>query len=251
MTPPLADTGFGEAERDIEALLDEYAQASGLDPRRAALIADAIFDKARASGLARESGISDDTPRAEALTKLDAWLCDVKDLRLGDGLHVFGQDAPGEIAGLLAALDGRFVEPGPAGAPSRARRDVLPTGRNLFGVDPRSVPTRTAHAIGEKAAQAVLTRYLQDNGDYPRALMIDLWGSSTMRTGGEDFAQALALHRRASRLGRRVIARVGIRGDDARRISAVRASTSPCASPACSATCFPASSICSIRPCGP
>ena len=193
MTPPLAAAAFGEAERDIEALLDEYAQASGLDPRRAALIADAIFEKARASGLAAESGITDDTTRAEALTKLDAWLCDVKDLRLGDGLHVFGSDAPGEIAGLLAALDGRFVEPGPAGAPSRARQDVLPTGRNLFGIDPRAVPTRTAHAIGEKTAQAVVTRYLQDNGDYPRALMIDLWGSSTMRTGGEDFAQALAL----------------------------------------------------------
>ena len=56
-----------------------------------------------------------------------------------------------------------------------------------------AVPTRTAHAIGEKTAQAVVTRYLQDNGDYPRALMIDLWGSSTMRTGGEDFSQALAL----------------------------------------------------------
>ena len=193
MTPPLADAVFGDAEQDIEALLDEYAQASGLDPRRAALIADAIFEKAQASGLSAESGISTDTPRSEALTKLDAWLCDVKDLRLGDGLHVFGQDAPGEIAGLLTALDGRFVEPGPAGAPSRARTDVLPTGRNLYGVDPRSVPTRTAHAIGEKAAQAILTRYLQDNGDYPRALMIDLWGSSTMRTGGEDFAQALSL----------------------------------------------------------
>lgn len=193
MTPPLGAVVFGEAEREIEALLDEYSSAAGLDPRRAALVADAIFARASEAGLAAESGIDAAMPREMALTKLDAWLCDIKDLRLGDGLHVFGHDAPGEIAGLLAALDGRFVEPGPAGAPSRARQDVLPTGRNLYGIDPRAVPTRTAHAIGQQTATAVLTRYVQDEGDWPRALMVDLWGSSTMRTGGEDFAQALAL----------------------------------------------------------
>ena len=193
MTPPLDAVSLGDTEREIEALLDEYAQASGLDPRRAALIADAIFARARETGLATESGIDELTPRAEALTKLDAWLCDLKDLRLGDGLHIFGHDAPGEIPGLLAALDGRFLAPGPAGAPSRARQDVQPTGRNLYGIDPRGVPTRTGTVIGAQAASAVLTRYQQDNGDWPRALMIDLWGSATMRTGGEDFAQALAL----------------------------------------------------------
>ena len=193
MTPPLDAVSIGDAEREIEALLDEYAAASGLDPRRAALIADAIFSRATETGLAAESGITPDTSRDESLQKLDAWLCDLKDLRLGDGLHVFGRDAPGEFAGLLAALDGRFVEPGPAGAPSRARQDVLPTGRNLFGIDPRAVPSRTAFAIGTRAADAVLTRFVQDQGDWPGALMIDLWGSSTMRTGGEDFAQALAL----------------------------------------------------------
>ena len=193
LTPPLDAVAVGDAEREIEALLDEYSSASGLDPRRAARIADAILVRATESGLAAESGIDADTSRADALQQLDGWLCDLKDLRLGDGLHIFGGDAPGEIAGLLTALDGRFVEPGPAGAPSRARQDVLPTGRNLFGVDPRAVPTRTAHAIGTQTASAVLTRFVQDEGDWPRSLMIDLWGSATVRTGGEDFAQALAL----------------------------------------------------------
>ncbi len=193
MTPPLDAVSIGNAECEIEALLDEYSAASGLDPRRAAIIADAIFSRATESGLAAESGITPTTSREESLQKLDAWLCDIKDLRLGDGLHVFGRDASGEINGLLAALDGRFVEPGPAGAPSRARQDVLPTGRNLFGIDPRAVPSRTAFTIGTRTADAVLTRFVQDEGDWPRALMIDLWGSSTMRTGGEDFAQALVL----------------------------------------------------------
>jgi cobaltochelatase CobN len=101
--------------------------------------------------------------------------------------------ARGEIEGLLTALDGRFVPPGPAGAPSRGRLDVMPTGRNLYSVDPRAVPTRTSWEIGRQAAQAFVQRYMQDHGDYPRRIVLDLWGSATMRTGGDDLAQAFAL----------------------------------------------------------
>jgi cobaltochelatase CobN len=97
------------------------------------------------------------------------------------------------MSALLRALEGRFIEPGPAGAPSRGRVDVLPTGRNLYCIDPRHAPTRTAYDIGRRAAQEVMTRHAQEHGDWPRAIMLDLWGSATIRTGGEDFAQALAL----------------------------------------------------------
>ena len=98
----------------------------------------------------------------------------------------------GEREALLAALDGRRVAAGPAGAPSRGRADVLPTGRNLTSIDPRAIPTRTAAAIGVRAANEVVRRYLQDHGEYPRALVIDLWASASLRTGGDDLAQALA-----------------------------------------------------------
>jgi cobaltochelatase CobN len=101
--------------------------------------------------------------------------------------------APAERAALLTALDGRMVAPGPAGAPTRGRADVLPTGRNLFTIDPRAVPNRSALILAELAAAELLRRHLQDHGEYPRSLVIDLWGSATMRTGGEDFALALVL----------------------------------------------------------
>jgi cobaltochelatase CobN len=94
---------------------------------------------------------------------------------------------------LLAALDGRFVPPGPAGAPDRGRIDVLPTGRNLYSIDPRAVPTPTAWEIGQRTAEALLTRYAQDNGDWPKRIVLDIWGSASMRTGGDDLAQAFAL----------------------------------------------------------
>jgi cobaltochelatase CobN len=70
---------------------------------------------------------------------------------------------------------------------------VLPTGRNLFAVDPRAVPTPSAHAQGIKLAEELLRRHLQDHGDWPKGLVVDLWGSATMRTAGEDFAMALHL----------------------------------------------------------
>jgi cobaltochelatase CobN len=98
-----------------------------------------------------------------------------------------------ELLGLLRALGGRFVAPGPAGAPARGRLDVLPTGRNLYAIDPRSAPTRNAWEIGRRAADEVLKRYAQDYGEWPKRIVLDLWGSATMRTGGDDLAQAFAL----------------------------------------------------------
>jgi cobaltochelatase CobN len=85
------------------------------------------------------------------------------------------------------------VAPGPAGAPARGRHDVLPTGRNLFTADPRMLPTPTAMELGKLAADEVIRTYLQTHGEMPRALVIDLWGSATLRTGGEEIAQGLTL----------------------------------------------------------
>jgi len=100
---------------------------------------------------------------------------------------------PQEMAQLLRGLAGRFVPPGPSGAPSRGRPDVLPTGRNFYSVDTRAVPTPTAYAMGAAAAERLIERHLQDHGTMPGAVGLSVWGTSTMRTGGEDVAQAFAL----------------------------------------------------------
>jgi cobaltochelatase CobN len=100
---------------------------------------------------------------------------------------------PNEITQLLRGLDGRFIPPGPSGAPSRGRPDVLPTGRNFYSVDTRAVPTPAAYNMGAQAANRVIERHLQDHGSFPTSVGLSVWGTSTMRTGGEDVAQALAL----------------------------------------------------------
>ncbi|MEM0980382.1 MAG: cobaltochelatase subunit CobN, partial [Cyanobacteria bacterium P01_H01_bin.58] len=98
-----------------------------------------------------------------------------------------------EIRSLLRGLAGGYVPSGPAGAPTRNRPDVLPTGRNFYSVDIRAIPTESAWDVGRKAAEVLVERYTQEQGDYPRSIGLSLWGTATMRTGGDDLAEALAL----------------------------------------------------------
>ncbi|EKF19358.1 cobaltochelatase subunit CobN [Nitratireductor pacificus] len=205
LTPPLIGAGLSSDQQELERLVDEYAQADGLDRRRRDRLARLIVETAERTGLTREAGVSDAADTDAALMQIDAWLCDLKDFAIKDGLHIYGRAseagntperaacADAERAALLAALDGRHIPPGPSGAPARDRTDVLPTGRNMFTADPRTLPTPTATALGKLAADEAVRAYLQEHGDWPRALVIDLWGSASLRTGGEEIAQGLAL----------------------------------------------------------
>ena len=309
LTPPLTRAESYGPLKDLEALVDEYYEAAGGDPRRLRLLKAQILDLVRDIGLDTDAGISEKDGDETALEKLDAYLCDLKEMQIRDGLHIFGkapegrllddlvcalarvprglgeggdaslqraiandlgldfdpldcemakqwtgprpeilagvstdpwrtagdtvervelaaqglvsgdvtchsdwkataavlaeidenlrpsveQSGAAEIGGLMAGLSGRFVEPGPSGAPTRGRPDVLPTGRNFYSVDSRSVPTPAAWALGRKSAEMLIARYTQDNGEWPTSFGLTAWGTSNMRTGGDDIAQALAL----------------------------------------------------------
>ncbi len=306
LTPPLTRAESYGPLRDLEQLVDEYYEASGVDPRRLRVLREEILSLCRATGMDDDCAIAPDEDADAALTKLDRYLCELKEMQIRDGLHVFGQSpegdqlrdllvaltrvprgtaaadaslmralaqdlalafdpldadlaapwsgprpavligdgpwrtvgdtleriealaarlvageavcaeawtrtqavlaeinrrirpaveasGPAEIEGLLKGLDGRFVAPGASGAPTRGRIDVLPTGRNFYSVDTRTVPTPAAWTLGWKSAALVIERYLQEHGCWPRSLALTAWGTSNMRTGGDDIAQALAL----------------------------------------------------------
>jgi cobaltochelatase CobN len=310
LTPPMTRAELHDDLARLETLVDEYALAADLDPKRAAVIAEDILSLARSQRLDADVNVTRETPTNDALRALDAHLCDLKEMQIRDGLHVFGRapqntqrndllvsiarlprsdskpheaslhralaldlglrdfdpltrdladdfmeprpkilseisaaawrtsgdtveriellahrlvsgvlscdaawertkavldwigaklrpaiDACGdaEMAALLQGLDGRFVRPGPSGAPTRGRPDVLPTGRNFFAVDVRAVPTPSAWRIGRLAAERLVEGYWQEAGEWPRAIALSAWGTANMRTGGDDVAQALAL----------------------------------------------------------
>ena len=308
LTPPLARAEAYGPLRDLERLVDEYYEAAGVDPRRLRLLREQILELARSSGLDRDCGMAADEDETAALGKLDNYLCELKEMQIRDGLHVFGRAPSGdlltgllvalvriprgrgaggdasllralaadleladfdpldcplgapwpgprpaalerpepwrtngdtverlellaldliagtaepaldwaatravldqvrtviapavvdsgaaELGALLAGLDGRFVEPGPSGAPTRGRPDVLPTGRNFYAIDSRAVPTEAAWRLGWQSASLLLDRHRQEHGDWPRTLALSAWGTANMRTGGDDLAQGLAL----------------------------------------------------------
>ncbi|MYW06807.1 cobaltochelatase subunit CobN [Streptomyces sp. SID2563] len=98
-----------------------------------------------------------------------------------------------ELDHCVHALNGGFVPAGPSGSPLRGLVNVLPTGRNFYSVDPKAVPSRLAWETGQALADSLLNRYREDNGDWPVSVGLSLWGTSAMRTAGDDVAEAFAL----------------------------------------------------------
>ncbi|NPV62315.1 MAG: cobaltochelatase subunit CobN [Methanotrichaceae archaeon] len=98
-----------------------------------------------------------------------------------------------ELENLLCAANGGFVSPGPSGAPTRGMADILPSGRNFYSIDPQAIPSQAAWKVGAAQAEALIQRYLADEGRYPESLGIVIWGSPTMRTKGDDIAEILCL----------------------------------------------------------
>jgi cobaltochelatase CobN len=173
---------------DAAAILNPQQQSRLPNPTSARIVGDAIAQLEQQAALLVEGLIAGQGGPQELGIATQAQL-----QWMGEFLLPALKQTPQEITQLLHGLNGGYVPSGPAGAPSRGRPDVLPTGRNFYAVDLRAIPTETAWQVGQKAAAALIERYTQEQGDYPRTLGLSLWGTSTMRTGGDDLAEALAL----------------------------------------------------------
>ncbi|WP_405422335.1 cobaltochelatase subunit CobN [Streptomyces erythrochromogenes] len=168
-------------------------EALGLDESKATRTsADDVEEQARALVQAMED--ADWSPAAVASVAADQ-PADVAEVLSFAAREVVPRLAgtTDEIAHVVAALDGRFVPAGPSGSPLRGLVNVLPTGRNFYSVDPKAVPSRLAWETGQALADSLLTRYRADNGEWPASVGLSLWGTSAMRTAGDDVAEVLAL----------------------------------------------------------
>ncbi|KAA2258545.1 cobaltochelatase subunit CobN [Solihabitans fulvus] len=98
-----------------------------------------------------------------------------------------------EVRNVLHALDGGFVPPGPSGSPTRGLVSVLPTGRNFYSVDPKAIPSRNSFDVGSALADSLIVRHREDTGQWPSSVGLTVWGTSAMRTQGDDIAELLWL----------------------------------------------------------
>ncbi|MDZ8228058.1 cobaltochelatase subunit CobN [Nostoc sp. ChiVER01] len=187
------DLDFDPLTADLSMPSGEYSKVNGTECRTLGDIVEVLEEHAALlveQLINQNSSCTDAIHRVlagegDAIHRVSTWIRD----RLLPAL----QKTPQEITHLLHGLDGSYVPSAPSGAPTRGRPEVLPTGRNFYSVDIRAIPTETAWDIGRKAAETLVEYYTQEHGEYPKTLGLSLWGTATMRTGGDDIAEALAL----------------------------------------------------------
>ncbi len=231
LVPPMMRADTYDELAELETLLDDYARLEVLDPPKLPALAARIWSAIERANLQADLEIAERPDNlGELVAHIDGYLCEVKDIQIRDGLHILGlapegeqlrglvaailgterdedaladpraaelveriRQAPNELTAIVRALHGRHVESGPSGAPTRGRPDVLPTGRNFYSVDPRSLPSELSWEVGVRLADALLERHLKDAGELPKMVGLVAWGTAAMRTGGDDIAEILAL----------------------------------------------------------
>ncbi|MFD3417145.1 cobaltochelatase subunit CobN [Streptomyces decoyicus] len=168
-------------------------EALGLDESAATrTTADAAEETARGLVQAMEDADWDPAAVAKAAEGHPSAVADILDFAARQVVPRLAATTD-EIDHAVHALNGGFVPAGPSGSPLRGLVNVLPTGRNFYSVDPKAVPSRLAWETGQALADSLLERYRSDNGDWPQSVGLSLWGTSAMRTSGDDVAEALAL----------------------------------------------------------
>ena len=224
LVPPMMRAETYDEMAQLEQLLDDYARAEALDPAKLPTLANRIWSLIHEAELHRDLHIDEDEQPdlddfGTLIEHVDGYLCEIKDLQVRDGLHILGVPPQGEqleglvnailrlspdardeatekilastqeIDALIGGLHGRHVNAGPSGSPTRGRLDVLPTGRNMYSVDPRALPSDLAYETGTKLADALLASH----DELPETVGIVVWGTAAMRTSGDDAGEILAL----------------------------------------------------------
>ncbi|WP_327269055.1 cobaltochelatase subunit CobN [Streptomyces sp. NBC_01218] len=175
------------------ASLPGLREALGLDESAATrTAADEVEEQARALVQAMEDAGWEPSAVAEVAAGHPSAVADILDFAATEVVPRLAATTD-ELDHAVHALNGGFVPAGPSGSPLRGLVNVLPTGRNFYSVDPKAVPSKLAWETGQALADSLLERYRADNGEWPSSVGLSLWGTSAMRTAGDDIAEAFAL----------------------------------------------------------
>ncbi|MEJ5927305.1 cobaltochelatase subunit CobN [Corynebacterium sp. H128] len=175
-------------EQSVAGLREAFGLSEQGDETRTRV--DAVEAQAKAllvtlSGQGWDAGAVDKLDAPEQVKDILRFACTEMVPRL--------EATPREITQILRALSGEFIEAGPSGSPMRGLVNVLPTGRNFYSVDPKSIPSRLAWETGQLLADSLIDRYLAEHGEHPKSVGLSVWGTSAMRTSGDDIAEVFAL----------------------------------------------------------
>ena len=179
-----ADRLAGRVGRSIVTKGDALEAVDVLAGRFLRALQRGGFDEG-AIGEAIGATFGDEGGPVDALVRLGAFVCRELVPKLAR--------TEDETMYLLAALEGRYVPPGPSGAPTRGMAHVLPTGRNFYAVDPRCLPSHSSWEVGQALAREVVERHREATGALPESVGISVWGTSAIRTQGDDVAEIMAL----------------------------------------------------------
>jgi cobaltochelatase CobN len=205
-----ASRGDTDASEETARALIVAMDETGWDPARAADVCAAVLGPATTAVAPSASPASTPSPASTASTAPPAPTAPLASAAAGTAADVArnvtavlrfaaAEVVPrlaataGEIDAVLHALAGGFVPAGPSGSPTRGLVNVLPTGRNFYSVDPKAIPSRNSWETGRALAESLLARHLADEGSFPRCVGLTVWGTSAMRTQGDDIAEVLAL----------------------------------------------------------
>ncbi len=197
--PSLCQTLAGHYEADYNDLLENSTRYIEKAHQRASRLADAIHEQCFAIFDALE-GLHFDASQVETILSLfdfPQWSAEEKEKIVAVCRYICEELVPHlvqteeEISHTMHGLSAGFILPSAAGAPTNGRADVLPTGRNFYGVDPQTIPTKTAWEVGKKRADGVIQQYIADEGQYPETIGMVMF--SDMRTHGVVFAQFMYL----------------------------------------------------------
>ncbi|MDL2226652.1 cobaltochelatase subunit CobN [Deltaproteobacteria bacterium OttesenSCG-928-M10] len=222
LIPPLTTAGGHNEYEELGSMIERFEQAESFEAKTTGSYFDQIRELAVKLGLDKDLDL--DFQSEEDIHELAEYLAHLEHEDIPFGLHTFGRSpaddsikttaesmlrqnkdlksaevtanleksGPSEMAAYLAALEGRYIQAAEGNDPVR-NPSAIPTGKNFYGLSPNRMPTRAAWELGQKAADEIVAKYIEEHQTYPDKVAVVLWAVESLRNEGLNESTVLAL----------------------------------------------------------